>query len=224
MADDDSNDRPLRHPFAPERFQPKPELIARAGSIPLPLTLRPAPTLGFWLAWEAGMTTLFVALFLPLVICAGGAQALSFSNLTFMIAVFATLMLLCLIPVVIFQRHNPFNTTVVAGEDGLTVGDTPASGESAPWRDIQAWIVELSATDDLLFGARRIYSVWGWNDETQSETLLLMWDEFDHMALHRWADWWRGRKAYRDRSDLLHALIASKTGLALRVWSLDHSS
>jgi hypothetical protein len=224
MADDDSDEHPLRHPFAPERIQPKPELIARTGSISPPLTLRPAPALGFWLAWEVGMTTLFVALFLPLVICAGGAQALSFSNLAFMIAVFAALMLLGLIPVVIFQRHNPFNTTVAAGEDGLTVGDTPASEESATWQEMRAWIVELSAPDDLLFGARRIYSVWGWNQDEQCETLLLVWDEFDHMALHSWTDWWRGRKAYRDRSDLLHALIALKTGLALRVWSLDHSS
>jgi hypothetical protein len=88
---DDVGVHPLRHPFASERFQPKPELIARAGSITLPLTLRPCLSLRFWLTWEACTTFLFVALFLPLVVCAGGAQALSLSNLAFMIAVFASI-------------------------------------------------------------------------------------------------------------------------------------
>jgi len=157
-VNDDVGEHPLRHPFASERFQPKPELIARAGSIPLPLTLRPRLSLRFWLTWEACTTILFVALFLPLVVCAGGAQALSLSNLAFMIAVFASMSLLNLI-IPIVQSSGLTDATITATEDGLMVGDDPSSAESATWGEMRTWIVELVAPDDLLFGARRIYSV-----------------------------------------------------------------
>jgi hypothetical protein len=72
---------PRRNPLAPDQFQPKPGFFARAGALPLPLTIRPHISPLYWIKLEVFMTALAFLLFLPLGICQDGPQALSIQRL-----------------------------------------------------------------------------------------------------------------------------------------------
>jgi hypothetical protein len=105
----------------------------------------------------------------------------------------------------IYRQRYPI---IIAGDDGierLTLPrQPPAVTPIVPFEKIRAWVVEVQR------GGNRRYTIYAEDD-------ILSWTERDGARLAGRNVRGDRRAAYRQRTEQLHALIARRTGLALRL-------
>ncbi|HEX9067926.1 MAG TPA: hypothetical protein VF807_04095, partial [Ktedonobacterales bacterium] len=162
------------------------------------------------------MTVIFAALMEPLMLCSDGADLLTLHGqltvLDFILPKVGSFAPIVFLATVL--------TVKTAGRDKLTLTESGISSynaafkrrESAQWQDIRAWSVRK--TRDMFDGSQLIFTIWGWNPETQMEDDLLDWEEpYSGPGFH----WWLGHKEYRVRADRAHAIIAANVRQPLRL-------